>query len=1108
MNNSFTICFYGSSDDQLEEKLATQYSTDIEIFVETILKLEHNNIKIITGGYGGIMDLIAKTFQSKKQQCPNKTIEVIGITCDAYEIEDPSNANYNVSNDYSKHNDAFIQATDFADRIQSMIELSDLFIVLPGKQGSLAELLLTYDTYKNGEYILKGKKTKILVHKYWKSLLQKDFFRPFDTNILQYFDNDSFEGQLNNILKKNKTKNSDILNNIETNNLDDVKKQDYYKIKFEKLTEEINKTILGRKYDSTNNILGFDFGWIIKTKGNCIEGSFLSFSTTKYNDLLKNYFTNHNSLMLNAFENDFKSSFINGMLEPTQIIKFDDHNTIPNQDTSKQNANFNDLVDHFNKNCYGQTLIWKGFKVKNLEDENIGTEIIYSVFLLLNIKIPSTKLNKIRQLIDDFLLILSSTKSGEIFKEKEKDILKQALRAAISQVMARNGSHNIGSHVLNQLVRGLKDIDFNNQNYINSIFSLNYHHKDLINCFDSEKPIPKCSDLAFAQLEFFNGYIKNRMEYLGDLAMNTPKMSSSLYLISDIFIDFDKVRLLLNNISGLGANFIYEIQFIIKGEKITKDNYNDIDIKLAIANDITGCQAVYNILENIIRNTAKHSKRESNENVIFTIDVIDIDTDYYQINIYDNVKKDDIDDKVNNQNDKLNKDVLDNVSNALRQGSLGMIEMDASAAYLRMLDITMINDDDYEIDLTPDKNNKYKTKGPELPILNANKFPLKEGDEAKCLGYQFYIPKPKEFLFITDNDSKNKYEDLKKLKSEGVDIMSFDDFKGNLIKDITFPHQFIITEFKFEKDIKKRKAQYSPRVIEFTDCLLKNTFNELEKEVWKKYIKEKLSYKNFCINLDNFDLNNIHPTFVFNDHSFTKCKVLNKVETLKCDDSLFISFEVLSSFAQNKLPNFNKSSNLINYKEKLDSDLILRLKIGESSKNRILLIDERIQEFSVKNYEYYGKNSEGINNYVQNTISNYALYQAMNVFLPSKEGILEMNNLYPTFNYDLSSKTFSKKWFVGKILVFLNNEKVDFLVIHYSILERVFGDKKNEDINDFLKDLNCKYNNLEIVITSGRTRINGLPKFVRFLNLAPLLTAFIDTRSKYSINKILNDSRI
>ncbi len=94
---------------------------------------------------------------------------------------------------------------------------------------------------------------------------------------------------------------------------------------------------------------------------------------------------------------------------------------------------------------------------------------------------------------------------------------------------------------------------------------------------------------------------------------------------------------------------------------------------------------------------------------------------------------------------------------------------------------------------------------------------------------------------------------------------------------------------------------------------------------------------------------------------------------------------------------------------------------------------------------------------------------------------------------------------IGKLL---SKIQPKYLLIHYGILERVFDKKKEDKIFIQLVEWANEFPNLDIIITSGRTRLEGLPTNVRFLNLAPLLTAVIDIRSKYVINKILNDSRI
>src|ERR1700741_1894564 len=109
IDKQLSICFYGSSDYDLQQSLAELYEREIDTIIDKVLGIMPNNIKIITGGYGGIMDLIAEKIQNKRSSFFNKNIEIIGITCDAYEFENPDAENYSSSNDYSNHNDVIIQ---------------------------------------------------------------------------------------------------------------------------------------------------------------------------------------------------------------------------------------------------------------------------------------------------------------------------------------------------------------------------------------------------------------------------------------------------------------------------------------------------------------------------------------------------------------------------------------------------------------------------------------------------------------------------------------------------------------------------------------------------------------------------------------------------------------------------------------------------------------------------------------------------------------------------------------------------------------------------------------------------------------------------------------
>jgi hypothetical protein len=314
------------------------------------------------------------------------------------------------------------------------------------------------------------------------------------------------------------------------------------------------------------------------------------------------------------------------------------------------------------------------------------------------------------------------------------------------------------------------------------------------------------------------------MDYLSDVTFGTPLMQTNKKVFGELFNDLDKVRMLLNNISGL-SDFKYSIKFV-------RTNYNengeepkivDLDVKndfpVAMPNDLLGCQAFYNIIENVIRNTAKHNQNkvktdkgeeESTGKTVFTVNIhthipikpekvsaaakdknidekeiletLDLLNTMYMVEIYDNLpviekpeketiaeyikevitgkRPEDIQSVewlVYKQNKKINTSILQE-NNALRTHALGIIEMEASAAYLRKMEITDFDGDDYDVDYSPEKR---LTKQLKLPVLKAIE---KDGS----LGYRFFLHKPQEILLVGDFDIKGNEDVVKKLLQDGL----------------------------------------------------------------------------------------------------------------------------------------------------------------------------------------------------------------------------------------------------------------------------------------------------------------------------------------------------
>lgn len=293
----------------------------------------------------------------------------------------------------------------------------------------------------------------------------------------------------------------------------------------------------------------------------------------------------------------------------------------------------------------------------------------------------------------------------------------------------------------------------------------------------------------------FNDYLKKRMDFVADVATsNKALLNSNKYLFADIFRGFERNLLLLHNISGKEDKFSYQFDFqYCDGENtyhyyekdesnqiiLDKDgcpikNNSFIDPIVAVPNDVLGSQAFYIILENIIRNTAKHS---GSGNVIFTIKVEDLkEDDFYRITVFDDVSfnsdKDDIEkykgkikgyEKLNEEEQKnaikayklkklvvdrnvsIAQDVLDK-NNQIRTAGWGTIEIKLAACYLSGLDMLEMDNKIY----WPIGYPKYDE------IRNENDD--RDSDEAKAEAKESYIE------FLRDKKSEEFTIDVEGLK--------------------------------------------------------------------------------------------------------------------------------------------------------------------------------------------------------------------------------------------------------------------------------------------------------------------------------------------------------
>lgn len=564
-------------------------------------------------------------------------------------------------------------------------------------------------------------------------------------------------------------------------------------------------------------------------------------------------------------------------------------------------------------------------KKTNEEKTNEENPIRYVISASAGICLGEEDIEKIQGFVKQFKRFVEQLSFNIVVDIKDFQTHQAAVRASIAQVMSRNMSHNIGSHVFSNLISNDAYSKLTDKNILKA--------KAYVSPWDVKTEYPKeqvqviKTHLDNLQLPYFNQYLKSRMDYLSEVTFGIPTMLTTKLVKSQLIKELDQVRLLLNYIAG-NDSFHYKFELKRNGKKLSQD------FAVALPSGVLGCQAFYNIIENIIRNTAKHAQWQSKtEPIVFTIDFKDIDSSLGQhLTHPDEIKelicveidngieeKYNIQNIVDSQNDRINDSVLDN-NNRLRHKNLGLLEMEASAAFLRQIDMSEIESDSFWVD----KDNKLYNLWGNLNILKAF-------NKDNKLAYRFFVQRPKEFLFLGDwKICKNEEEDKRKkqdLLSLGIKFISEQDL---LKTNIPFSHQFVIykegTSESISSFLTKHSTFFSLRRIKvedkktekkFVDILSKSDddmVTMLKKEGWGQFfLSSGVIINNWDIR-SSYTIKKEYPNqIVFINHGD---KSIVEIE----DERKEVWFENLKSCSWGKLPmweEYSNGNNLICYIDNL-----------------------------------------------------------------------------------------------------------------------------------------------------------------------------------------------
>ena len=520
-------------------------------------------------------------------------------------------------------------------------------------------------------------------------------------------------------------------------------------------------------------------------------------------------------------------------------------------------------------------------------------------------------------------------------------------------------------------------------------------------------------------------------------------------------------------------------------------------ICVGIPGGFLGIQAFYGILENILRNTAKHNveyiKRkinvDNNWKLALNIDCTPskLSSNLWDISIYDNIEREKkkIEKLINEVLIPYLKNGIIDEKGKLLPEAWGLKEMVICAAYLRGLPLTTIQNPLNNHILEPYIKKENKSKG-------------------YYLGFKFRMLKPMVVLIVTQQKIKNSNRET--WRSKGIYV------ENSLPDDV--PHPILIIESslreKYENRIKECPGAYPIKIFYKNDNDIKNFLESNINEriaIYEKEFVEKMCkpYLAICAGSNKeveflekaFLHNKIKPNSRYNNHNFiwdNKFKNANEIKKILGSLLNDAHYLVILEHHQNRMEIINElwqqgHSQQIFYESYPGASPLEQI-LRSFPNNRykcqiffwnlilagvlkIMILDERVKE-AIKDEE-------------RKTL------EYMKIFVPEQQIDLKSPNQ-------------------NQIKDYIKKKKPHIVAIHAGILDKM-GYKSPEKVKQWVvSQCNNKCNNiLRIVIVSGRGRPTNVPDTIPFLSITPIehYTIYESYRSKFHLaEEILAARRI
>ena len=445
--------------------------------------------------------------------------------------------------------------------------------------------------------------------------------------------------------------------------------------------------------------------------------------------------------------------------------------------------------------------------------EGLGAIFIY---FISNKELDDSKIHKIANDIWFIGLQVTYNSMFQIAYELSETVRLESIKSAIAAIMSRNMSHNLGSHFISNTKNYFSALidrgEGNTADYRGIKHALQYiqERMDFIATITSTDIYPYGAVNAKAQFfdeltpdDFGERHSEPTYNYLLDYLVLSEKISKRSWR-SDIQIlsaGDHKMSLQIAHWGGTGDVEYWNSTCISKEENNRRDEI--LGINFAIPGGILGRHALFSIVENIIRNSAKHGQGIIKDT--FVVRIL-YRTDQQRLIIFDNKEDKHIKSTINGLKNRLKK--MQFLKNGqLDQDNKGLKEMLVCAIWLQNMSVAQVMTDN---DSEQDEDKRLRNIEQYIKVVAVNNVGVEFVPDEKSKGYLGYSIKLDTFERVHYLEESEIKQGLNNIKADVICYYNDIEVGGKKLSDI-FPRFLKITP---EEKNKVDEAEILERVVE------------------------------------------------------------------------------------------------------------------------------------------------------------------------------------------------------------------------------------------------------------------------------------------------------